>query len=105
MNDLDFIKGRISRWDMLAQLAEESAELAQAALKLHRKMNGTNPTPKTIEECEAALLEETADVELVLHLLGLFSNQKHRDQISLTIAEKSLRWANRLKATNEERTD
>lgn len=31
----------------LLQLAEECSELAQAALKLVRKMGGENPTPKT----------------------------------------------------------
>ena len=36
---------------VLEQLAEESAELAQAALKLARKLRGGNPTPKTEQEC------------------------------------------------------
>lgn len=31
---------------LLEQLAEESAELAQAALKMARKLRGENPTPK-----------------------------------------------------------
>lgn len=31
--------------EVLAQLAEEVAELAQAALKLRRALDGTNPTP------------------------------------------------------------
>ena len=37
--------------EILAQLAEEASELAQAALKLRRALDGTNPTPKDIEEC------------------------------------------------------
>lgn len=37
--------------DLLCQLAEEASELAQAALKLKRAMEGTNPTPKSVEEC------------------------------------------------------
>lgn len=32
---------------LLEQLAEESAELAQAALKMARKLRNENPTPKT----------------------------------------------------------
>ena len=32
---------------LLEQLAEESAELAQAALKMARKMRNENPTPKS----------------------------------------------------------
>lgn len=45
------------------QLAEEAAELAQAALKMSRKLRGENPTPKTELTCLSALHEETADVE------------------------------------------
>lgn len=35
--------------EILAQMAEEHSEGAQAALKLRRALDGTNPTPKTIE--------------------------------------------------------
>ena len=48
--------------EILAQLAEEASELAQAALKLRRALDGTNPTPKSVEECEENLLEELADI-------------------------------------------
>ena len=44
--------------ERLAQLAEEAAELAQAALKLRRAIDGTNPTPKTIAEARENLIEE-----------------------------------------------
>lgn len=37
--------------EILAQMSEEYSEGAQAALKLRRALDGTNPTPKTIEEC------------------------------------------------------
>lgn len=36
---------------LLEQLAEESAELAQAALKMARKLRNENPTPKTHADC------------------------------------------------------
>ena len=48
----------------LAQLAEEAAELAQAALKLRRALDGTNPTPLRESEARAALAEERTDVSL-----------------------------------------
>lgn len=48
--------------EILAQLAEEASELAQAALKLRRALDGTNPTPKSVAECEANLMEEFADM-------------------------------------------
>lgn len=35
----------LPREKILAQLAEEASELAQAALKLRRALDGTNPTP------------------------------------------------------------
>lgn len=41
--------------ELLAQLAEEAAELAQAALKLRRALDGSNPTPKSVSECRDAL--------------------------------------------------
>jgi hypothetical protein len=41
----------LPKTEILAQLAEEASELAQAALKLRRALDGTNPTPKCVEEC------------------------------------------------------
>lgn len=58
---------------VLGQLAEESAELAQAALKLQRIVMGKNPTPVTMEEAKANLLEEATDVTLCLGELNLVS--------------------------------
>lgn len=52
----------LPKTEILAQLAEEASELAQAALKLRRALDGTNPTPKSVEECEANLMEEFADI-------------------------------------------
>lgn len=49
---------------MLEQTAEECTELAQACLKLARKIRNENPTPKTIEQCYENLYEEMADVLL-----------------------------------------
>ena len=50
--------------EILAQLAEEASELAQAALNLRRALDGTNPTPKSVEECEENLLEALADIKV-----------------------------------------
>ena len=52
----------LPKTEILAQLAEEASELAQAALKLRRALDGTNPTPKSVAECEANLIEEIADI-------------------------------------------
>lgn len=51
--------------EILAQLAEEAAELAHAALKLRRALDGTNPTPVSVQEAGNQLVEEIADVIVV----------------------------------------
>lgn len=48
---------------MLEQLAEEAAELSQAALKLARVLRGENPTPVTRKEANKKLMEEYTDVK------------------------------------------
>lgn len=81
--------------EILAQLAEEAAELAQAALKLRRALDGTNPTPKSVEECKANLLEEIADVSLCACLLMTQDTDYH--VVYATSVSKSKRWLERLK--------
>ena len=68
MNLDEKIKQHIPQDELLAQLAEECAELSQAALKLRRALTGINPTPVTAEEARKNLVEETADVYNVLGL-------------------------------------
>lgn len=81
--------------DLLCQLAEEASELAQAALKLKRAMEGTNPTPRSVEECVANVDEEIADVSLLILQLGY--NQPEHVITQLRIAEqKEERWLKRL---------
>lgn len=48
----------LPKTEILAQLAEEPSELAQAALKLRRALDGTNPTPKSVEECLENIQED-----------------------------------------------
>lgn len=55
----------LPKTEILAQLAEEASELAQAALKLRRALDDTNPTPKSVAECEANLIEEFADISKI----------------------------------------
>lgn len=86
---------------VLEQLAEESAELAQAALKLARKMRGVNPTPKEEEEdeCWDNLIEEMADVQVCWEQLDLgFWGRKVIHNIA---QEKTARWARRLAAKED----
>ena len=84
-------------------LAEEAAELSQAALKMIRayRMGGAvNPTPVTAKEALENLFEELADVELAVETLGLYVNRGRIEEIK---EEKRSRWIERLKgAENNE---
>lgn len=77
--------------ELLAGLAEECSELAQAALKLRRVLDGTNPTPKPREEAEADLLEEIADVTLYISTI-----QIDYSKVSDIMMTKQARWRDRL---------
>ena len=61
MTDLEYIAENLSDEDILCQIAEEAAELAQAALKLRRAITQTNPTPVSDEEAVDSIIEEYAD--------------------------------------------
>lgn len=82
--------------ELLCQLAEECSELSKAALKLRRALDGTNPTPKTKEECEKDILEEAADVDMLLGYLGYLDDPTY-DEIRGIQKYKEERWTKRLK--------
>lgn len=83
------IKDRLGEAEVLAQLAEECAELAQAALKLRRALDGKNPTPNSEEERRRALIEEYTDV---VHCALVLDLEMDLDQIR----KKTERWMRRL---------
>lgn len=94
----------LPKTEILAQLAEEASELAQAALKLRRALDGTNPTPKSIAECEANLMEEFADISNAVTALcdAWFGNSLDSEcefwDAKLEIEDaKYKRWLSRLK--------
>lgn len=88
----------LTRETLLCQLAEEAAELAQAALKEHRTLTSDNPTPKTYQNAHIDLLEEVADVYVSLgELLSLMD----WETIAHTRAEKEKRWIERLKEAEQ----
>lgn len=91
---MQYIIDCIPMEELLAQLAEEASELSQAALKLRRVYDGTNPTPVPKENAIKNLLEETADVRLVVSLLGF--NDKDEAICREIMARKTDRWADRL---------
>lgn len=79
---------------LLEQLAEESAELAQAALKMARKIRNENPTLKSHADCVANLQEEIADVELCISVLPAALHDPA--EVGRTMAAKHRRWNERL---------
>lgn len=86
----------LPKTEILAQLAEEASELAQAALKLRRALDGTNPTPKSVEECKKAFEEEYADV--VNCIIALDLDDEVFDRMQKMQHEKEVRWLSRLEA-------
>lgn len=82
--------------DLLEQLAEESAELSQAALKLIRAHGmSQNQTPISEEKALASLKEEANDVLIILVILGM------ADQSSVHDWRKLVRWAERIQEAEE----
>ena len=99
MTDLEYIAENLSEEDILCQIAEEASELAKAALKLHRALTGTNPTPVSVSEAQNDLIEEYGDV------LGAFLVLASKydcvndinTAVNANIDTKYQRWAQRIK--------
>ena len=62
MSNMVYIQTHLSEPARIEQLAEEAAELAQAALKMARVMRDENPTPVPYMEALRRLREEYTDV-------------------------------------------
>lgn len=94
-DEIVHIKNRLPGEERLAQLAEEAAELAQAALKLRRAIGNTNPTPVSVSAARDNLIEEYADT--ILCIRAILDN----NEIALgndIAAVKARRWADSLEA-------
>ena len=85
----DYIARSIGWEAMYTQLAEEAAELSQAALKVARIMHGTNPTPISLIEAKNMVREEFTDVVQCATYLELDVDYEQ-------IRHKEERWANRI---------
>lgn len=91
----------LSQSEILAQMAEELAEAAQAALKLRRALDDSNPTPKTIPECWESLEEEIGDVMnciVALLLEGDLNYHAFMSRCGEKAEPKMNRWKQRLEA-------
>jgi NTP pyrophosphatase (non-canonical NTP hydrolase) len=99
MSNKEYIKSRVSNRALLEQLAEEAAEVSQAALKLIRTMpNSENPTPVTFNQACEDLTQELFDVVIAADILGLtLSTEAIKDD-----HPKIVRWAERVRAKEGE---
>lgn len=94
------ISDYLPKTEILSQLAEEASELSQAALKLRRALDGNNPTPKSVEECEQNFVEEYADVLLCIYALfesKEYGLEKFTNEAVSFVGNKKERWLKRLK--------
>lgn len=99
MNEVEYIKSRLEKTERLLGLTEEALELALAALKLRRVLDGRNPTPVTEEQATANLLEEYGDV---LNTVEVLVTPTQQELAVLSRMEKRTRWVERLKAADRE---
>lgn len=86
------------------QLAEEAAELAQAALKYNRSLGNGCYTPVSRKDAADSLTEEMADVLLCM-AAAFPDNERYKDfHVNLTriYKDKETRWAERLKENTKE---
>ena len=73
---MGYMRDRIGDAAMLEQLAEECAELGQAALKMARVLRKENPTPMTETEASDMIIEEAADVLICIDEVGVFDSSE-----------------------------
>lgn len=90
---MEYIQNNLPYSELLAQLAEECCELAQASLKYRRVLDKTNPTPVEEQDAIDHLLEEAADVYGCLRALNISVND-----LTPLLETKFKRWVRRLGA-------
>ena len=98
MDDIEYVADNISELSALIALAEEASELSKAAMKLARaKGLLDNPTPISVEQAEADLIEEYNDLLNCIFMLQRVSG--------LTVSENTVlrdskyrRWAVRIRS-------
>lgn len=94
-NQISRIVETIGLSALLEQLAEESAELAQAALKTARVLRDENPTPVTYHDAWEHLVEEIADVTLCIEALNP-AKPDDLEPVGDIMLHKFKRWMQRL---------
>lgn len=99
---LRFIRGNLDRTALLLGIAEEAAEVIQAAMKVSRAFRDVfNPTPVTLEEAEKVLKDELKDLLLVLFVSEIDIEALLYESLSEDNA-KIDRWVERIKKAKRE---
>lgn len=97
MDDIDYIANNISELVVLMALAEEASELSKAAMKYARaKGLLDNPTPISVEQAEADLIEEYNDLLICVGVLNKMPSLTICVDVDLR-KRKCRRWAERIK--------
>lgn len=98
MNEVEYIKEKLPETERLLGLTEEALELALAALKLRRVLDGKNPTPVSEERATENLLEEYGDVLNSIEVL--VTPSQHEQAVQSRLCKRN-RWVCRLKAAGD----
>ena len=97
MDDVNYIANNISELAVLMALAEEASELSKAAMKLARaKGLLDSPTPISVEQAEADLIEEYNDLLICVGVLNKIPSLTICVDVDLRM-RKCRRWAERIK--------
>lgn len=97
MDDINYIANNISELAVLMALAEEASELSKAAMKYARaKGLLDNPTPISVEQAEADLIEEYNDLLICVGVLNKMPSLTICVDVDLR-KRKCRRWAERIK--------
>lgn len=97
MDNIDYIANNISELAVLMALAEEASELSKAAMKVARaKGLLDNPTPISVEQAEADLIEEYNDLLICVGVLNKIPSLTICVDVDLRM-RKCRRWAERIK--------
>lgn len=91
--DILFVREQLQPAALFGQLAEEAVEVAHAAMKVQRILEGANPTPVTEKEAMAKVMEEICDLYNALEVLKLDVSLKYEG----IRKKKMARWVERIR--------
>lgn len=97
---VEYVGAVLSEREKLEQIAEEAAELAQAALKCIRAnpaIKSNNPTPVISGEAYSKLFEEFRDVLIAMYTKCYDNPKRWSELLDIQESGKWLRWEGRLR--------